>query len=298
MRGVPPRLERWRRPLARLNQWARPMALAGVLRQGAARLPALRQPSPLAIALMAAIALHLLALSAASLRQRQQPEPAPPPPRDDTPELLLFSRQQMREPAIAPLAIASLAQLPPPPPPLAPDADSVRPAAGGKPSKSVATTDLTRPRPHASQRTRPVAPSSPGTTTRRATRNPTRVDPALETALTALSRWQTAAPGKPPTAGEAGWPAPQKAEAEQLALWKRLWEKAAPAGAGTRPLPAGMELRRLTAGDSESAALPESQRLSLLLGDRLLLVWPAGRELWLLEAPATRPEPDGDPPGP
>ena len=55
-----------------------------------------------------------------------------------------------------------------------------------------------------------------------------------------------------------------------------------------------MELRRLAASDGDAAALPQGRRLSLALGDRLLLIWSDGKQLWLLQAPASRPETDGD----
>jgi hypothetical protein len=56
----------------------------------------------------------------------------------------------------------------------------------------------------------------------------------------------------------------------------------------------GAELRRLTASDSEVEPLPAGGRLTLVLGDRLLLIWSAGGEVWLLQAPASRAEIDGD----
>jgi hypothetical protein len=284
--------------LSRSPSLAAPKRLAARLRPGAA-------PSPLVIALLAAIALHLLALSALQLRQRRQPAAAMPPPRDDTPELLQFSRHQTREPAIAPLSLASLAQLPPPPPPpLTPTTGSAAPGAPPPRGPLARSGDLNPSQPAAGRRNRPQA-SAAGSAGRNRTPQRTaaggsRRDPGLEAALAALLRWQSTPEGRSSGGGESGWPAPQKPEAEQLALWKRLWEKASPSGGAPgaqRSLPAGVELRRLPASDSDGAALPEGRRLSLVLGERLLLVWSAGQELWLLQAPAERPETDGDPQG-
>ena len=275
-----PWAQRWREPLQRI---------AARCQRGGA-------PSPLAVALAAAIALHLLALSALQLRQRRQPAAALPPPRDDTPELLQFSRQQTREPAIAPLSIRALAQLPPPPPP------PLAAAAAAPKGASLRGGDLAR-KPSSSRRgpqpatrtaaaaRRDLAPGGSGA-------HSPRIDPGLQAALGVLTRWQEGRDGVAVAAGEAGWPAPEKPEATQLALWKRLWEKAAPAPAGPRqprPLPAGVELRRLAIDEGTPAPLPEEGRLSLVLGERLLLIWSSGGELWLLMAPANRLEADRDP---
>jgi len=293
------RQDRWRRGFDRVRQQARPRALAGRL-QAAARWRRGGPASPLLIALLAAIALHLLALAGLQLRQRRQPAALVPPPRDDTPELLRFSRQQTREPALAPLSIAALAQLPlPPPPPLAAtSADATAAAATPRKAGSGSgSSDLSRLQPAASRANRPRAGANRAADRRPAAGRPAtstaaKTDPGLESALASLGRLQAGAGQRPVTTGEQGWPAPQKAETEQLSLWRRLWEKATPAAAaatGPRPLPAGVELRRLSAADSTAAELPGGRRLSLQLNDRLLLVWPVGRELWLLQAPATRP---------
>jgi hypothetical protein len=55
-----------------------------------------------------------------------------------------------------------------------------------------------------------------------------------------------------------------------------------------------VELRRLTGSDSEAEALPPERKLSLALADRVLLIWSTDGEVWLLQAPASRPEIDGD----
>ena len=258
--------------------------------------------SPLAISLLTAIALHLLALSALQLRERRKPIAAMPPPRDDSPELLQFSRQQTREPALAPLSIAALAQLPPPPPPpaLTPGSGPLPSLARAPRSTSGRSGDLRRAPDTPSRMKGPRAPTAPSdrrsqTSSRPAARTE-RPDAGLEAALAAVSRWQSSSDGRSGS-GEAGWPAPQKPEAEQLALWSRLWEKANPDATGdglSRRLPVGAELRRLDANDSAVEPLPAGRRLTLALGDRWLLIWSAGGEIWLLQAPASRPEIDGD----
>jgi hypothetical protein len=307
MRFRVPGTEQWRPPLGRLMRLARPSAEAVPLRlmeQLRVRLQPGAAPSPLAISLLTAIALHLLALSALQLHERRRPAAAVPPPRDDTPELLQFSRQQTREPALAPLSIAALAQLPPPPPPPLTAGGSAAALQAPAPRGTSGRAGDLRRAPHSPGRTRgqratTAQPGSRNQTSSRPAARTTRLDPGLETALAALIRWQSpqsTAEGRT-ASGEAGWPSPQKPEAEQLALWTRLWEKASPAGSGaglTSRLPAEAELRRLAASDSEAAALPEGGRLSLALGDRWLLIWSAGREVWLLQAPASRPESAGD----
>ena len=70
----------------------------------------------LRLPLLGALALNGV-LVAATLRPpaRTAPTVASAPP-DDTPELLRFSRQQAREPALAALPLPPLSALPPPPP--------------------------------------------------------------------------------------------------------------------------------------------------------------------------------------
>ncbi|MCP9796242.1 hypothetical protein, partial [Cyanobium sp. Lug-B] len=70
----------------------------------------------LRLPLLGALALNGL-LVVAALRPPASTAPAAAaPPADDTPELLRFSRQQAREPALAALPLPPLSALPPPPP--------------------------------------------------------------------------------------------------------------------------------------------------------------------------------------
>lgn len=161
----------------------------------------------------------------------------------------------------------------------------------------LSSRDARRSRAGESRTSRPQISVNRAQTPPRPGSGPARSEPGLESALAALGRMQAEPDARTGTGAAAGWPAPQKPDAEQLGLWKRLWEKAIPAGStagGSRPLPSGVELRRLASVEGEAGALPEGRRLSLLLGERLLLAWLAGRDLWLLQAPASRPESDAD----
>ena len=248
--------------------------------------------SPLSLALLAAVSLHLLVLAGLQLRPRR-PAPLPPAPRsDNTPELLRFSRQQALEPSLAPLSVAALAQLPPPPP-LEPSG-----RAGGP--MAVRPGSATPARRTPPQRGRSAADRAAAGQTSGAARRPAGSDPAsaptLELALASLERLQGGGLLRHAAGEERGWPLPRRAQGEEASQWRRLWESASPgsaSGESQRPLPAGSELRRLPAAQAEPLSLHPSQRLSLLLADRLLLIWSAGGELWILQAPANRAEAGG-----
>ena len=260
------------------------------------RLPG-EQPA-LACALLAATAVHLLGLAAAQLRQAR---PLPSPlARDDTPELLVFSRQQSLEPAMPSLAIAALDQLPPPPPPpLEPAPPS---ASTPRPSAAPAMQRSPGPRPAAQPRAqRPPARSAmvvargaaghsssrPGTSAR-ASLTP-RQEASLASAVQALERSEAAeANHAGAQASEAGWPPALKPGPEELAFWRRLWQRASTVAVASG-LPAASELRQVQPSEDEAEQLQPSRKLVINLGERRLLVWLEGRTWMLLQGPASPP---------
>lgn len=278
-------------------RWLQPRALPRLGALLATRVP----PPPLAMAFLAALALHLLALTGLQLRHSRRPLPAPPLPRDDSAELLQFSRQQMREAALPPLALPPLAPLPPPPP-AGPSAPTSGPQPEQKssphaPGRSVGRPDL-RPPPSARPRSTPkgARTASRGRRSPAATRQRTAPSPApgLELALVALASLQSSTGPGPGPAAEAGWPL-QRPQGEEIALWSRLWDRATTAAAATAatavaPLPAGAQLRRLPLAEARAIGLSEARRQALLLGERLWLVWPQAHQMWLLQAPSRPPQ--------
>ncbi|AFY28230.1 hypothetical protein [Cyanobium gracile] len=205
----------------------------------------------LRLPLLGALALNgLLVVAALRPPARTAPAVAAPPP-DDTPELLRFSRQQAREPALAALPLPPLSALPPPPP-----------------------TDLpAQPRRRADRgadRARPAAatPAPPGAGQER-TGARTGAELAATTRMLALALQARTL---------------ESAEATAVAT---LWEQATPtreAPAGMAAAPEGMELRRLPLAKARSAGLASSDPLAVLAGGKVLLLWPDGSTFWLLAA--------------
>jgi hypothetical protein len=258
----------------------------------------------LGVTLLMAVALHLLALSALQLRQRREPPMPSPEARDDTPELLLFSRAQTREPAITPLSLSSLSQLPPPPPLQAPQAPRSSDAASAFPRRDSGTTTRRERAAHqATQSRRLPAPEPRARDAAGPSRRP-RAGSARPPAPSSLATALAAARGLPASGSDLSapavsedWPTPQQAQGETLETWTRLWGRAEAANgvaSGRLALRQGEELRRLPLGDGELPALPESRRLALRFGDRRLLIWADGRQLWLLQAPAIPVEQDAE----
>ncbi|MCP9857517.1 MULTISPECIES: hypothetical protein [unclassified Cyanobium] len=209
----------------------------------------------LQLPLLVALALNGLPLLTA-LRPSQRPVPSrATAPADDTPELLRFSRQQAREPALpllTPLSLGSLSSLPPPPPTDLPAGRRGNAASTARPQARAATT------PGRGERTaqeRP--PSSSGA-------EPTAVSRLLALALQAKA-----------------------IEASEATSVAGLWEQASP----TKESPAGMSLtadglewRRLPLAKARAAGLPLGDPLAVLFGGRVLLLWPEGTALWMLGA--------------
>lgn len=223
---------------------------------------------PLALALLTALAVHLLALAYGQLatsRQAAGRQRSPvPPPHDDTPELLEFSRQQPLEETRATVPLPPPSALPPPPdmlPAAAPPQKAGRNQASAKQRKKSQA-----PRP-----TLPPEPSQPGRPALVAATDPPAT---LALLLEQARRGEVADLLKP----------------EAAAAYVTLWERARPAsalpGAGG-PAAQELELRSLPLAEARRhsrAAIPR-QHQGVLLEDRLLLLWPEGNQLWLMRVP-------------
>ncbi|MBD2549509.1 hypothetical protein H6G65_07900 [Microcystis elabens FACHB-917] len=215
----------------------------------------------LRLPLLAALAMNGL-LVAVVMRPptRSGPAAAAPPP-DDTPELLRFSRQQAREPALAALPLPPLSSLPPPPPTDLP----AQPRRGdGGPRGTEAGSARDRGRTTAAT---PAPPSAGQEST--STVKGTGAELAATSRMLAL-----ALQARPLDA----------AEATAVAA---LWEQALPSKevpAGMVATPEGMELRRLPLARARGSGLAFSDPLAVLAGGRVLLLWPDGTMVWLLAA--------------
>jgi hypothetical protein len=235
---------------------------------------------PLGLALLAALLLHGLWLAELQLRQRRQPEPQRLQGADDTPELLVFSRQPPE-----PLGLETLPLPPPsaapPPPPLLPDQRRLGKTPSPTPGRALPAG--------AAPGRRPIAPSRPGLASRPTTRpaarpgprpgqGPPPLPPLPQVAMLEALR---EARGRGPDAGS-------PLSGEVLQRWRALWQAAEaspspPAALAARPPDA--EVRRLPLAQARAEGLePESGR-PLRLDDHWLLPWIDGEQLWLLRVP-------------
>ncbi len=227
---------------------------ASLSRQPPFRLGSLAFPGwrRLQLPLLVALALNGLLLLPA-LRPSQRPVPSrAATPADDTPELLRFSRQQAREPALPLLALPSLSSLPPPPPTDLPAGRRGNAASTARPQARAASA---AGRGEGTAQERP--PSSSGA-------EATAVSRLLALALQAKAIEATEAPS---VAG--------------------LWEQASPTKESPDGIavPAdGLEWRRLPLAKARAAGLPLGDPLAVLLGGKVLLLWPEGTALWMLGA--------------
>jgi hypothetical protein len=95
----------------------------------------------LGLALLAAVLLHALWLAGAHLQQRRQPPPTRPQRADDTPELLVFSRQSPEPLDLETLPLPPQQAMPPPPPlALPPARKASRPALPAARAPSTPTS--------------------------------------------------------------------------------------------------------------------------------------------------------------
>ncbi len=219
----------------------------------------MRAPGPLALPLLAAVLLHALAMAAERLHHHR-PEPPPSLRRaDDTPELLIFSRQAPESPEADRIPLPPPEPIPSPPaPPLPPARAAVarapRPAPPAPPARAVRAA----PKPNQTPATLPPA-TPPGPLE------------ALQRARQGRDQEKIAA-----------------LEGEEGEAWLSLWRSAGPAV----PLPAalaagaeGGELRSLGLEQAQQQGIdPEAARV-LRLDGQLLLAWIEAERLWLLKVP-------------
>ncbi len=215
----------------------------------------------LQLPLLVALALNgLLVLLLPALRPPQRAEPHRSAAADDTPELLRFSRQQAREPALPLLALPSLSSLPPPPPSDLPAGP--RAGAAGRRGGHDARSNRSQDRPaSAAAAERGAAQDRPAT---RAGADPPAVARLLTLALQARVVEATEATG---VAG--------------------LWEQAV----ATREVPGamavaadGVEWRKMPLAKARAAGLPLGDPLAVVVGGKVLVLWPEGTTLWMLAA--------------
>lgn len=186
-----------------------------------------------------------------------------PAPADDTPELLRLSRAAAG--AEAPrLDAVPLGALPPPPPSLLPNGDGPAPVPGA-PTAGLPAPVLPARLADAAAALRSLQLRSPGPLLAATERDQ----------LAALQRRQW-------------W-----LSAAQESVAQQLWQKGGPVTAvpdALRPLPEGVELRRLAAGPLAALGSGDWHGHSLLSGQGALLIWRQAGELWLLRLPWPRAE--------
>jgi hypothetical protein len=259
---------------------------------------------PLLLALLVALLGHALWLAHAQLRQRREPVPQALRSRDDSPELLVFSRLPPEPLTTAPFPLPPDSSLPPPPPPPLPSQSS--PAAGAPPEApgptagespaqgsgkgsgkgrgrtpaaktAAAKTAAARPaatKP-ADRKTATVSPVAVKTVA--TARAPQPAEPREEAATAPLRRLQ-----------EARRQGPVRLQGEKLQSWRSLWQAAeadASPPAALDPRGGEVELRRIPLARARADGLDPSHGEVLRLDDHLLLAWIEGSQLWLLRAP-------------
>lgn len=271
--------------------------------------------SPLRLSLLAALLLHMLGLSAWQLQRSRQRPPQRLSAADNTPLLLQFSRQAVQPSELLAVPLPPASTLPPPPP---------MPGRFGAPTESASAAGgqrpdpPTRPRPPVRQSgVKAQAGRAGGSAPRAAVAAPVAPPPlgsgaparqALEKALReaaagghqdgsspasgSSSEGEAGSPGgvEGARAGErraGSEPGSSGAEAGSTAE-QRLWSLGRPVGLPDRELqglPQGLELRHLPlARARRSGARPIHLNL-LRDGERLILIWIDGPNLWLLRAP-------------
>ncbi|MEI8251372.1 MAG: hypothetical protein WCF98_09410 [Synechococcus sp. ELA057] len=256
-----------------------------------ALLQQLRQPSPLLLALLCATGLHAIVLAALGARPAAK-APGPSTADDNSPELVRLSRQQAGDAtssrAANPLSLPALSSLP-------------LPRWNDIPDQRNASGQRERSHINGENEAQTSPANCPGSGPGR-TRQASATGAPREAMLSALARLQTLArenPGKPVTAE--GLPPLLWPQSEARGLWSRLWEAsiAVPGSEVEMPAAAGMDLRRISLGRARSLGLPagDPRRQAVVIGDRLLLIWPQGEQLWLLQGSIARSA-EAEPPAP
>lgn len=227
----------------------------------------------LALPLLAALALHALWLAWSSLRPPRPAGLAPLHHLDDTPELLVFSRQPPE-----PLPAAGV---PPPPPSFSPPPPSLPPRRANRPGLSRSSA-----RPAQFPR-----PDRRGSATR--ARLPQLQPPKAKRAQSAPAARLASA--QPHQAGVHPSATADRPEGEALQRWRDLWRAAAAVDERRSPpaslvtAAAGGEVRWLPLARLRAEGLdPESGRV-LQLDDARLLVWQEAETIWLVRFPLDSP---------
>lgn len=280
-------------------------------------------PRRLLLPLLAALAVHGLGLSWAQLqdaKQRRRPPLSPPTSRDNTPELLRFSRQAALGPALATVALPRTAALPPPPDGSAPAGRAVPRSAGSRERQPPPTSSspgkpargkppLARPAARgsgnaagATAATPPSGPlrsggssaggssasSSAGGTTAGGNAAGNGPPPRQEESSAVLSLLKQLGRQQEPASGSATAPPPPALEGAAAAAYRRLWHEATvarPASPALAGLPATVESRRAGRSLVQRLRLNPGHRQAVLLDRQVLLFWQEGETLWLLRLP-------------
>lgn len=238
---------------------------------------------PLTLALLVALLGHGLWLAHAQLHQRRQPLPQALRSRDDSPELLVFSRLPPEPITPAPIPLPDEDNLPPPPP--LPD----------QTSSSVSRPSISKPVAGKSFRSR-IAGAKPAAIRPKVSVAAAAKPPAARPAI------PPAQPPQPPPAPmeeappsllrrlqEARRQGPVRLQGEKLQSWRSLWQAAEidafpPSALESRG--EAIELRRIPLARARADGLEPGHGEVLRLDDHLLLAWIEGSQLWLLRAPA------------
>ena len=256
------------------------------------RLP--RVGVPLLISFVAAVVFHALFLAYHQLRQSRLTPPARLPSRDNTPELLQFSRQP------APLSTLEVLPLPKAsflPPPLSPDLLApLGPSRGRQPSGPAPSRAPKKPRVIQGKASSKVAlhQRKPG--------GPRQQSPALlprlENSLLAEAAEQLRAfvelhPGSPQE-GKANAQDFSEPDSAQQQAYRKLWNLAQPSQLPSEPsiedaIKLAIEIRQLPMKDSRVDDLEIRHRQIVVLNDEILLFWLDGQQLWILKSPRNLP---------
>ena len=252
------------------------------------RLP--RAGVPLLIGFVAAVAFHALFLAYHQLRQSRLTPPARLPSRDNTPELLQFSRQPAPLSTFEVLPLPKASLLPPPPPPdlLAPLGPSRgRQGSGAEPSRPMKKTRVAQGKGSfkvALQQRKPEGhrQQSPP------------LAPRLETADWALAveQLRTFMELHPASAldGKANAQDFSEPDPAQQQAYQKLWNLAQPRQRPIEPSAEGsaklaIEIRQLPLQQTRADDLEIRHRQIVVLNDEILLFWLDGQQLWILRSP-------------
>jgi|LakMenEpi03Aug12_release.lakeMendotaPanAssembly.Ray.scaffolds.fasta_scaffold02287_12 hypothetical protein len=237
---------------------------------------------PLTLALLVALLGHGLWLAHAQLRQRRQPVPQALTNRDDSPELLVFSRLQPEPLTPLPIPLPAADNLPPPPP--LPDQASPsvsRPTVSQPSARKASPSRVDTTKPAAIRTKASLAAAAQPSAARPApaqAKLPPPPGPREETPPSPLRRLQ-----------EGRRQGPVRLQGESLQSWRNLWQAAetdATPPAALQSRGEEIELRRIPLARARADGLEPAHGEVLRLDDHLLLAWIDGGQLWLLRAPA------------